>query len=430
MEIASRLTQLRAGLHEQLIEYFRLLQEEYNRQAELPLAVAPYDGSDVFAALTTILDGWPTLGPAVEEVERAFARYLGIEHAIMVSSGGAANLLLFLYFASPHSPSPNRLRLGDEILVPALGWSTTVTPIVATGCVPVFADVHPATYDVDVSQLAELCSPRTRGVIAVHCLGHCCRMAELTEFCAERGLFLVEDCCEALGTRFADAHVGRFGLAGTFSFYFSHHLTSMEGGLIVTADSEMAEALRCMRNNGYRLEHFVQSRQGSVRDCNDEDDGGVCFAMTGFNFKPTSFAAGLLRGQLGRLDDYLAVRARAAMTYTDYLQPYERFLELPEVRPPCRHSWFAYPLLVREGAPFSRHSLRRFLKERGIDSRPLLGGNLAVQPFMQWHPYRSGHLVHAQQAHECGLMIGLHHAITEQQVRQVLGAFTAFFAAP
>jgi CDP-4-dehydro-6-deoxyglucose reductase, E1 len=192
----------------------------------------------------------------------------------------------------------------------------------------------------------------------------------------------------------------------------------------VTADPDMADALRSMRNNGYGRDRTVQSGHASVM----EDDGDACFALAGFNFKPTSFAAALLHGQVSRLGDYLTVRRRAALAYTQHLEAFEALIELPAVRPPCRHSWFAYPLVLREGVPFSRRDLRAFLRERGIDSRPLLGGSLAAQPFMQLHRHRSGQLTHAQKAHERGLMIGLHHAITEQQVQHVLAAFTDFFA--
>jgi len=393
----------------------------------LPLSVPAYDADDIYAAVETLLDGWPTLGPTVSDVEARLARYLGARNAIMVSSGGAANLLTLMYATSPFARAPHRLAPGDEVIVPAVAWSTTVTPLLACGCVPVFADSEPGGLNVDVQSLERLVGPRTKAVVVVHCLGTACDLDALVAFCDRDGLLLIEDSCEALGTRWRGRHVGGFGAFGTFSFYFSHHLCAIEGGLITTPDDGAAELLRSMRANGYAPGRAGRPDNGFAGSGQQDAGGGSAFfPVAGFNFKPTAFSAALLRGQLTRLEPYVAARNAAADTYRRRLSWLEPWFDIPAAHPRCRPSWMAFPLVLREDAPFDRADVCAHLNRCGIDTRPIIGGNLAAQPFVRLYPHRAPELPRAQHVHDRGFMIGVHHGVHGAHVEYVDASLREF----
>lgn len=393
------------------------------------LSAPAYDAGDIMAAVETLLDGWPTLGPPVAEVEAALAEYLGVRNAVMVSSGGAANLLTLLYATSPFALPAHRLRPGDEVIVPAVAWSTTVTPLLACGCVPVYADSAPGELNVDVAALEELVGPRTRAVMVVHCLGVSCDLDALGAFCRRHGLMLIEDSCEALGTRWRDRHVGGFGAFGTFSFYFSHHLCAVEGGLVVTGDDDAADVLRSMRANGYAPGHVARPDNGFARGAQEDEAGAAHFPVAGHNFKPTGFAAALLAGQLPRLEPYVAARNRVAEGYRAGLAELGEWLQLPAAGDPrCRTSWMAFPILVREGAPFTRGELCAHLRRRAIDTRPVIAGNLARQPFVRAYPFRAAPLPNADRIHDRGFSIGVHHGVSGADVEHVVESVRGFVA--
>src|SRR4051794_33190078 len=239
---------IQAQLHDLVEQYFAQPRDD-DDDLSCPLAVPLYGAEEVNAALDVLLSQRVTMGPKVREFEAAFAEFIGSKHAIMVNSGSSANLLAISILAA--GAVPNGLRPGDEVIVPAVTWPTTITPIIQNGCVPVLVDVDEQTLNIDVAALADAISPKTRGVFLVHLLGNPVDIDGVNEVLHGRDIWLLEDACESLGSSIGGKQVGSFGLMGTFSFYFSHHITTIEGGMLVTDDDGIADLARSLRAHGW-----------------------------------------------------------------------------------------------------------------------------------------------------------------------------------
>jgi len=351
-----------------------------------PLARVTYGEAEIAAVERTLRAGRTTMGPQVEAFEAGFASLVGAHEAVMVNSGSSADLLCAFALGPP-------LRGLDEILVPAVTWPTQVWACVLAGYRVRLVDVDPATLQMDPVDLDRKRTWRTRAVFATHVLGACGSMDVLAGLCASHELDLVEDCCEALGTRWKGRHVGTFGVAGAFSFFFSHVLSTMEGGMVVTDDPDTARLLRLWRNHGWEPQpgqHFA-------------------FPTWGMNLRPTEAQGAFGTVQLAKLPEFLKWRSNnfvllASVTYEEYP---EVFHPAPYVEG-CDPAWHAFPLTVREDAPFTKHELCAYLEQRGVETRPLIAGNLARQPALREESrVRSGDLPGADAVHDRAVYIGL-----------------------
>jgi CDP-6-deoxy-D-xylo-4-hexulose-3-dehydrase len=320
-------------------------------------------------------------------------------------------------------------------VTPALGFSTTLAPIYQQGLVPVFVDVEVETLNPSLEAFAEAIGQRTRAVMAAHCLGNPFDAAGLAELCEERGLVLIEDCCDALGSTLGGRPVGTFGQVATYSFYPAHHMTTGEGGAVCADDAAWVRALGSLREWGRdcwcptgvsdACGHRFEGRYGDLPEGYDHK---YVFSQLGFNFKITDMQAALGLAQLDRVDGFHAARRANFARLGAALAGLDG--ELLRVRPTegADPSWFGYPFTLREGGAERRTALQRFLLERKIDSRLLLGGNLTRQPALAGLEHRvSGTLERSDRITEASLWVGCYPGLTEPMIDWVAESLHAFF---
>jgi CDP-6-deoxy-D-xylo-4-hexulose-3-dehydrase len=384
-----------------------------------PLAADTIGEAEISAAKEVLDSGRLTMGGKVLEFERSFARWVGAEHAVMVNSGSSANLLI-ADSISRNSSDDRHLVPGDEVIVPALAWPTTVWPLSQAGLIPVFVDVDPETLAIDLGHAEAAIGPRTRAMFLIHPLGQAADLKRYASFCEDAGLELIEDCCESLGAFSGRHHVGTAGLAGSFSFYFSHHLTTIEGGMVVTNDARRADDLRGLRAHGWVRDRSDRKKWSSEFPDIDER---FLFATLGYNLRPTEIQAAIGLVQLGRLDEMLAAREALATRVSEWLAESAPWLELvgsnhPREAPPDRaarrHSWMTLPMRIAGHAPMSMRAVMNRFEMHGVETRPIIAGNLARHPATQTIAHRvGGDLSVADQLLRDGLMIGCHPVIDE-----------------
>ena len=282
-------------------------------------------GADEILAAKAVLDsGQLTMGRRVQEFEGAFAAWVGSAHAVMVNSGSSANLLIADALLRSDALGA-RLRAGDEVLVPALSWPTTVWPLAQLGLVPVFVDVDATTLAIDLERAADAVGPRTRGMFLIHPLGRALDLPAYAAFCRQRGLVLVEDCCESLGAHWRGGHVGTVGAAASFSFYYSHHISTIEGGMVITDDATLADDLRGLRAHGWVRD---RSDRDGWCEAHPELDPRFLFATVGYNVRPMEIQGALGIVQLERLEEMLSAREALARAVSGWLAECAPWLEL------------------------------------------------------------------------------------------------------
>jgi CDP-4-dehydro-6-deoxyglucose reductase, E1 len=407
--------------------------EAVRRYAEAALAPRPFapgespvpvsgkllDPDDFVAMADAVLDGWLTEGRFAQRFCAAFARAVGRRHVAPVGSGSQANLLAVAAACSHLHERP--LRPGDEVITAAVGFPTTVSPLYQHRLVPVYVDVEPDTYNPAIDDVAVAIGPRTRGVVLAHCLGNPFDAPRLAELCAEHGLVLIEDACDALGSSIAGRPVGTFGQAATYSFYPAHHMTTGEGGAVACDDDTWARAITSLREWGRDCwcppgvnDACGLRLAGRFGDLPEGYDHKYVFSHVGFNFKITDMQAALGLSQLEKVDGFHAHRRANAARLRAALEPLADRLLLPRALPDADPSWFGFPITLREGGARERLALQSALLRRGIDSRLLLAGNMVRQPGFQGLEHRvAGSLVNADRVTEAALWVGCQPSLTE-----------------
>ena len=375
-----------------------------------PLSVATYDSDEVMEAIDSMCSFRTTMGDKTRRFEEAFGAQFGGE-AIMVNSGSSADLLIAF---SLLEESGGPLKAGDEIIVPAVTWPTQLWSALMAGFDVRLADVSPQTLNVDFEALESCLTEKTRGLSLVHLMGNPADMSQAVEFCRDHNLILIEDCCESLGAQWQGQHVGTFGYASSFSFFFSHHMTTMEGGMIMTSDSDLAERFRTLRAHGWsrNLQNGVPSFPGL--------DPRYTFVGWGFNVRPTELQAGFGLVQLGRLPEFTHNRAESVRAFQGEISEIRPYIRLMDVPPEAVCSWFALPLIVEEACPLSRDEITSYLEENGVETRPIVAGNLLAQPAVSaFNRISGGPLPGAEIIHANGFYIGLHPTGDVEPVRRV-----------
>jgi dTDP-4-amino-4,6-dideoxygalactose transaminase len=402
----------------------------------VPLMTPSYDWREVGQAIECLLTTRITLnqsaGNKVQDFERAFSRYAGAEHAIMTNSGSSANLLALFALANP--TTPRSIAPGDEVITPAVTWHTTVSPILCVGAVPVLVDVQLDDFTVDPEAIAAEITPRTRAILPVHLLGNPCDMDAIRAIAERHGLYVIEDACEAHGAEWHGRRCGSLGDVGTFSFFFSHHMTTLEGGMLVTSNGELAELARILRSQGVirntqrRAELTAHYR--AIPEYSDLDPQYL-FANLGFNLRPTEINGGFGLEQLERLPGILEQRRDNGRYWTERLARHSAFFHLP--RPagtePDPRAWFCFPVVLRREAPFGRREITDFLRARGIETRPIMAGNVAAQPAMKLFAHRCSRLSNAEHIHTHGFFWGNHQGIGAAERAYVADVLDEFLSA-
>jgi CDP-6-deoxy-D-xylo-4-hexulose-3-dehydrase len=352
----------------------------------VPVSGKVIDAGDVSAVVDSALDGWFTTGRFAEEFERKLARFVGVRSASLVNSGSSANLLAVSALTSPKL-GDRRLKPGDEVITVAAGFPTTVNPIIQNRLVPVFVDVTLPTYEIDVSQLEAARSNKTKAIMIAHTLGNVFDLDAVTAFASKHNLWLIEDCCDALGSTWKGRKVGTFGDIATVSFYPAHHITMGEGGAVLTDKPNLQVLIESFRDWG----RDCWCHTGKENTCGKRFDWQLgdlpcgydhkyIYSHIGYNLKATDMQAALGASQIEKLPQFIE-RRKANFRYLHAaLKPLQDYLLLPEATPGSDPSWFGFPVAVRENAPFTRADLIRALDTKKIGTRLLFAGNLLRQP--------------------------------------------------
>jgi len=404
-------------------------------QTPVPVAGRVFDGADVATLVDSSLDFWLTTGRFAAEFERRFAKErFDRRHTILVNSGSSANLVAFSSLTSPKLGS-HRIQPGDEVITVATGFPTTVNPIVQNGAVPVFLDVDIPTYNIDITHLEDALSGRTKAVMLAHTLGNPFDLDTITKFCEANDLFLVEDCCDALGSTWNGKPVGSFGEFASCSFYPAHHITMGEGGAVITNDGKLKVIAESFRDWGRDCwcEPGQQDTCGK-RFCQqfgelpEGYDHKYTYSNLGYNLKLTDMQAAVGVAQLEKLDGFIAARRANFERLHAGLADLEEHLILPQATPGSDPSWFGFAISVRPEAPISRNEMVRSLEDRLIATRLLFGGNLLRQPAYRDIEHRVvGSLENADFVMGNTFWIGVYPALTEEMLDFVAGKIEAYF---
>jgi CDP-4-dehydro-6-deoxyglucose reductase, E1 len=363
-------------------------------ETPIPVSGRVFDGEDMRSLVDSSLDFWLTTGRFAAQFEKQFARWFGIRTATLVNSGSSADLLAVTALTSPKL-GDRRLKPGDEVITVAAGFPTTVNPIIQNGLVPVFVDEHIPTYNIDVSKLEEARSEKTRAVVIAHTLGNPFNLSAVTEFVRKYDLWLVEDCCDAVGATYRGKKVGTFGDLGTVSFYPAHHITMGEGGCVLAEKPLLKTLVESFRDWG----RDCWCEPGKENTCGKRFDWQLgelpcgydhkyTYSHIGYNLKMTDMQAAVGVSQLKKLPEFIAKRRANFQALYAGLKDLNEFFVLPEATPDSEPSWFGFPIAVRPGAPFNRNQAIAFLESRKIATRLLFGGNLLRQPAYQGIKHR------------------------------------------
>ena len=380
------------------------------------------------------LDGWLTTGRFNAEFERRLAEFLGVKHLITVNSGSSANLVAFSTLTSPRLGA-RAIQPGDEVIGVAAGFPTTVNPILQFGAVPVFVDVDLATHNIDASQLEAAISPKTKAIMLAHSLGNPFNLDVVTAICKKYNLWLVEDCCDALGATYNGQLVGTFGDIATLSFYPAHHITMGEGGAVFTNNAELKLIAESFRDWG----RDCYCPPGKDNTCNkrfcwklgnlpEGYDHKYTYSHLGYNLKITDMQAACALAQLDRLDDFIAARKANFAYLKERLQSCAEFLHLPEATPNSEPSWFGFPVVLKESAGVKRVDLLNYLDQNKIATRLLFAGNLIRQPYMIGRNYRvSGELTNTDIVMNQTFWLGVFPALTREHLDYMVAKLEEFF---
>jgi CDP-6-deoxy-D-xylo-4-hexulose-3-dehydrase len=419
LELADAVQQLRPQIDD-LLDHGERINANLGGKYWYPLSVATYGTDEVLQALTSLCSFRTTMWDKTSQFERAFGDRFGGE-AVMVNSGSSADLLIAF---SLHELSGGPLRTGDEVLAPAVTWPTQLWSLLMAGFSVRLVDVDPSTLNVDLDDLERKVSPKTRAVSLVHLMGNPVNMDRVKEICDRHELVLIEDCCESLGATWNGQEVGTFGVAGAFSFFFSHHMTTMEGGMILTQDPDLAERYRLLRAHGWS-----RNLRNPLPKTSDIDPR-YTFVSWGFNVRPTELQAGFGLVQLDRFDEFQRLRKQNAARFVQRMLQHDARISVMRVEAGADCSWFALPFLVAEDAGFTRDELATHLEAHGVETRPVVAGNLARHPAAAKFPLlKVDPLPGADRVHECGMYLGLHPVDALQSIDRVCDLIDDFLTA-
>ncbi len=364
----------------------------------------------------------------VQRFESNCARMIGAEYGIAVNSGSSANLIALACLTANDTPEENKVRPGDEVITPALNWPTSVFPIIQLGAIPVFVDVEPDTYCIDPALAEAAVSSKTRVIWPVHFLGHPADMKRICDLAGRRRLTVIEDACEAHGSQWHGRLCGSFGKLATFSFFAGHHMTTGEGGMIVTSDPRLARLAKSLRAFG-RYIPADPNEPAPVFERMGDYSSRFIFTEMGYSLKLTEMQGAIGLEQLRKLRKFIEIRRRNVEYLRRKISPFEDYLQLPVERMGARNSFFGFPISVKENAPFQRGDLVRQLEGAGVETRPLMAGNLVDQPCLRKARFRvSGSLTNTNRAKDRAFFVGIHQEVGRGQLDYISDCVEEFMA--
>jgi len=413
---------LRAQILELVAEYSVEAFPEKNFEAGVsyvPVSGRVFDATDIQYLVDSSLDFWLTTGRFADQFEKEFARYFKMRHAILVNSGSSANLMALTCLTSPLL-GDRQLMTGDEVITVATGFPTTVNPIFQNNLVPVFVDVDIPSYNVNINELEAAISDKTRAVMLAHTLGNPFNLEAVTAFCKEYNLWLIEDCCDAVGATYNGQPVGKFGDVSTVSFYPAHHITMGEGGAVLTDKPKLKKLIESFRDWGRDCwcdpgkDNTCGKRfSWQVGELPHGYDHKYTYTHIGYNLKATDMQAAVGVAQLKKLPNFIEKRRQNFNYLKEKLFHLQDYFLLPEATPNSDPSWFGFPIYVRPDASFTRDEAVRWLEAHKIGTRLLFGGNLIRQPAYRGQKYRVAATLHNADEVMCRVFsIGVYPGLT------------------
>lgn len=403
----------------------------------IPVSGRVFDAGDLATLVDASLDFWLTTGRYAQRFQTEFAAFMDRDFALLVNSGSSANLLAVSCLTSA-TLDDRRLCPGDEVITVAAGFPTTVNPIIQNRLIPVFVDVTLPTYNVDVSQLENALSPRTKAIIIAHTLGNPFDLSAVTDFAKRHNLWLIEDCCDAVGAKYQGRKCGTFGDIATTSFYPAHHITMGEGGAVLTSNPQLKKLLESFRDWG----RDCWCEPGKDNTCSRRFDWKLgdlpygydhkyTYSEIGYNLKVTDMQAAVGVAQLSKLPKFIEARNRNFKTLSEGLRNVRDYLILPEATPDSEPSWFGFPITVRPEASFTRDKLTRRLDAKKIGTRLLFGGNLVRQPAYKEVEFRAvGDLANTDIVMDSTFWVGVYPGLTEEMLRCMVSTIADFCKRP
>ncbi|MFH1306936.1 MAG: lipopolysaccharide biosynthesis protein RfbH [Candidatus Micrarchaeota archaeon] len=379
---------LRAKILELAKEYYKAahMPKMWKKGGKIPYAARVYDEKEIVNLVDSSLDFWLTAGRYHEKFEKEMAKWWGHKHCSMANSGSSANLLALSAFLPEHA-GEKRLGKGDEIITTASGFPTTVNPILQAGCVPVFLDTEVGTYNINCGMLEEAVSEKTKGIMIAHTLGNPFNIDKISEICKKNNLFLIEDCCDAIGAEWDGKKVGMFGELATASFYPAHHITTGEGGAVLTSNALLNKAVNSFRDWGRdcwcapgKADSCKKRFKWKLGELPYGYDHKYIYSNIGYNLKATDMQAAIGLAQLGKLDIFIEKRRENFEWYMKNLNEYGEYFIFPRKEKKANPSPFGFALTVRKDAPFSRNDIVQYLEGKNIATRMVFGGNITKQP--------------------------------------------------
>lgn len=433
------ISRLRREILDKVGEYYRLAHQRdpfVAGETFVNYGGRVYDEREMQSAVDAVLDFWLTEGSCVETFSDALSAFLGVKHVLTVNSGSSGNLVAMSALCSRQLDNP--LQPGDEVITPAATFPTTVAPIVQNSLVPVFVDCKMGTYNIDVDLLEAAISDRTRAVLVPHILGNPVEMDAVMDFAAKHNLYVVEDTCDALGSRYDGKPCGAFGDLSTFSFYPAHHITTGEGGAVATNNALLHRIAHSIRDWGRDCWCNYKSKAGGecghrfdwqIPGLDEPYDHRYYFTEIGYNLKMMDVQAAIGIPQIAKLPDFVAARKRNFQVLYDGLSRYQDVLVLPEWSAKADPAWFAFTLAVRETAPFDRRELNEYLREHKVETRYLFAGNILNQPgYVNIEHRVATPLTETDRVLKSAFFVGVYPGMDDARLGYMLQVFADFMA--
>jgi CDP-6-deoxy-D-xylo-4-hexulose-3-dehydrase len=412
-------------IQELVKEYFESKDKEKKfipGETRIPLQTPSYDWEEVNESLDSLLSTYVTMGKKVELFERLFSNYLNLKYATMVNSGSSANLISLSILTNP--TLSNGMKPGDEVITPAATWATTVFPIGDVNTIPVLVDIDLETLNISIDEIEKAITNKTKAIMPVHLLGNPCCIKEIMQIANDNDLFVIEDCCEAHGAEVDGKKVGTFGDMSTFSFFFSHIISTIEGGIIATNNEEFYELSKALRVFGWARN--LKKYEEYAKKYNDIDKRFL-FVNKGFNMRPTEIQGAFGMHQIKKLEKFIKIRRENADFWNKRLSEHSDYLSTQEERPGTRHAWFGFSLTIKPNSPFTRDEMVKFLEERKIETRPVMIPNIAKQPAINFIKHRVvGDLKNSTYIMNNSFWFGNHHGIGKEEREYIAACIDEF----
>ena len=371
---------------------------------KFPLSFDSWDNQERLAINKVVEDGFFTMGKKVKQFEKDFSIYIGSRFSVMVNSGSSANLLMIasLFYLQEDK---RKLKRGDEVIVPAVSWSTSYYPLYQYGLKLKFVDIDLETLNYDLKKLKEAVSNKTKMILAVNLLGNPNDFKEIKKIIGRKNIILVEDNCESLGAEYENKKTGSIGILGTFSFFFSHHISTMEGGMIVTNNEELYHILLCLRAHGW-TRNLPEENHVALKS-NDEFKESFNFVLPGYNLRPLEMSGAIGIIQLKKFPDFLIQRKKNAKMFLEKMQKYDYIYTQKEIG---LSSWFGFSIVLKPGFNINREQIIKILNKKGFECRPIVAGNFANNKVVEFFDKElHDELKNANWIDKNGLFIGNHH---------------------